>query len=229
VIAPDGTLAVLAAACQVVLLDFDGPICRLYATVPAHTVAARVRAGLAASGAAPDPTDTDEADPLDLLRAASRTTPEHLSLVHAALRSAELDAIATAAPTPGAVQLVDACRKSGRRIGVVSNNSTEAVTAYLRARDMYSAVDVVVGRSGTHPELLKPSPHLVKQAVTALDAVPSWCLLVGDSVSDISAARAAGVRSIGYANRPDKRMPLADAGADFVIDDLRVLARALAP
>jgi HAD superfamily hydrolase (TIGR01509 family) len=51
---------------------------------------------------------------------------------------------------------------------------------------------------------LKPSPHLITQAVDALDAEPGECTLVGDSVTDVQGARLAGVQSIGYANKPGK-------------------------
>ena len=48
----------------------------------------------------------------------------------------------------------------------------------------------------------------------ALNAQPLHCTLVGDSVSDIVAARRAGVASVGYANKPGKHEKLRDAGAD---------------
>jgi hypothetical protein len=39
--------------------------------------------------------------------------------------------------------------------------------------------------------------------------------------------RAAGVRTIGYANKPGKRDRLTDAGADIVIDSMQALAVSL--
>jgi phosphoglycolate phosphatase len=50
---------------------------------------------------------------------------------------------------------------------------------------------------------------------------------VGDSVTDIEAARAAGVRSIGYANKPGKFGQLTAAGADAVVTEMAALAAAL--
>ena len=38
-------------------------------------------------------------------------------------------------------------------------------------------------------------------------------MFVGDSESDVMAGRAAGIPTIGYANRPGKRQRLAEAGA----------------
>jgi HAD-hyrolase-like protein len=58
------------------------------------------------------------------------------------------------------------------------------------------------------PRYLKPSNHLVGQAMLALDAPPWSTTLVGDSVNDIQAARSAEVHTIGYANKPGKLQAL---------------------
>jgi phosphoglycolate phosphatase len=51
--------------------------------------------------------------------------------------------------------------------------------------------------------------------------------MVGDSTTDVHAARAAGVRAIGYANKPGKRERLARAGADAIVTDMASLVSAL--
>jgi beta-phosphoglucomutase-like phosphatase (HAD superfamily) len=61
-----------------------------------------------------------------------------------------------------------------------------------------------IARTSPDPYLLKPSPHLIEQAVTANNSDPAACTLMGDSVTDIDAAREAGTHSIGYANKPGK-------------------------
>ena len=85
----------------------------------------------------------------------------------------------------------------------------------------------MIARSSPDPALLKPSPHLIDQAVAANNAVPAECTLVGDQVTDILATREAGTHSIGYANKPGKSQDLTDAGADAVITNLAHLALAL--
>jgi phosphoglycolate phosphatase len=75
--------------------------------------------------------------------------------------------------------------------------------------------------------LLKPSPHLVSRALDALGANADEAVLVGDSTSDIDAARHAGVRTIGYANKPGKVDHLTNSGAQLVIDDLDALVSVL--
>jgi phosphoglycolate phosphatase-like HAD superfamily hydrolase len=46
---------------------------------------------------------------------------------------------------------------------------------------------------------------------------------VGDSVTDIEAAHAAGTMAVGYTNKPGKAMGLRDAGADAVISSIMSL------
>ena len=136
----------------------------------------------------------------------------------------ELAAVATAAPTPYVHDVVTACQNSGRSVSVVSNNSARAVHAYLARHGLDDRISLVVARTSHDPALLKPSPHLITQAVEALDAEPGECTLVGDSVTDVQAARLASVQSIGYANEPGKPERLAAAGAGAIINSLADLA-----
>jgi phosphoglycolate phosphatase len=113
-------------------------------------------------------------------------------------------------------------------VAIVSNNSSDAIAAYLAAHDI--DVDAVMGRTSPDPSLLKPSPHLVGEAMRALHSNPDpdAYVLVGDSVSDVVAARDARICSIGYANADWKRRALSDAGAAIVLEDMTTLSRAAA-
>ena len=95
-----------------------------------------------------------------------------------------------------------AARQAGLAVAVVSNNSAGAVTAYLTAHRLAGYVSPVVGRAYAEPDRMKPNPEPILQAARALGVRAVDAVLVGDSLSDIVGAHAAGVRSIGYANRP---------------------------
>ena len=82
----------------------------------------------------------------------------------------------------------------------------------------------MIARTSHDPALLKPSPHLITQAVESLDAKPEACTLVGDSVTDVQGARLASVHSIGYANEPGKQEWLSEACAGAIINSLADLA-----
>jgi len=122
---------------------------------------------------------------------------------------------------------VTACQNSGRSVAVVSNNSSRAVHSYLARHGLDDRISLVVARTYHDPALLKPSPHLITQAVRALNGEPDECALVGDSVTDIEGARLARVQSIGYANQPGKREHLTTAGAGAIINSLADLALTL--
>ncbi len=121
-----------------------------------------------------------------------------------------------------------AATETDRLLGVVSNNSLAGVQAYLNRAAMDRMFACVIGRyDGMDPRLMKPADHLVTMAMSRMGAPASRTILVGDSVSDIEAARAADIRSIGYANKPGKRSALAHAGADAVIESMDELAAVL--
>lgn len=168
-----------------------------------------------------------ESDPLEVLRYTATTgRPELIRLIDDALRIAELTAVQGAEPTPYAREVILGAHRTSRPIAVVSNNSSDAVHAYLAARGLSAYVRVVVGRAYADPTRMKPDPTPVRAALSELAADPGECVMVGDSPGDIEAARAAGVVAIGYANKPGKRTRL--AGADVLIDSMAELASALA-
>jgi phosphoglycolate phosphatase-like HAD superfamily hydrolase len=112
-------------------------------------------------------------------------------------------------------------------VTIVSNNSGQAVAAYLNHHHLARYVSVVIGRDDPNPAHMKPSPYRVRQALQMLQAAPAECVLVGDSVSDVTAAHAADLAAIGYANKPGKDERLAQAGADAVITRLADLIGAI--
>jgi HAD superfamily hydrolase (TIGR01549 family) len=221
------TLTELLARTRYLLLDFDGPVCSVFAGRPSRTIAIELLELIRAANMPVPACIEDTADPLEVLRYVATVDAKLAARVERALRAAEVDATRTARPTPHADEVIRAWRSSGRRAAIVSNNSSAAIAAYLSAHGIDT--DVVMGRTSPDPSLLKPSPHLVVEAMRALDADPhrEAYVLVGDSVSDVTAARAAGISSIGYANAPRKRQALSHAGADIVIDNMATLRDAV--
>ncbi|MFD8279329.1 HAD family hydrolase [Streptomyces solisilvae] len=131
-------------------------------------------------------------------------------------------------PVPGAVAALEAAHSSGRKVAVVSNNSTACVRAFLMLHGLRQLVDEVVGRAAYRPDLMKPDPHSLLLAAAQLRVRPNHCTLIGDSVTDVAAARAAGAMSIGFANKQYKGLALAEAGANAVVTDMATVAASLA-
>jgi HAD superfamily hydrolase (TIGR01509 family) len=160
-----------------------------------------------------------EADCLEVLRYTATLGDPHLTaVVDERLREAERQAINGATPTPYAREVIVAAHHAGRPLAIVSNNSEPAIWAYLTVRRLTGYITHVTGRVPAHPELMKPHPRPVRAAVAALEAEPAGCVLVGDSPSDIQAAHAAGVHTIGYANKPGKHERLTAAGAEAIAE-----------
>ena len=105
-------------------------------------------------------------------------------------------------------------------VAIVSNCSARAIRFYLERRDLDNFVVLVIGRTGHDPELLKPSPYLVKRAIEVLDADPAICTMLGDSPTDIESAEQAGIASIAYANRSGKRDQFIETKAEAIITNL---------
>ncbi|MCG5464854.1 HAD family phosphatase [Micromonospora sp. MED01] len=209
-----------------VLLDFDGPVCSIFAGYPAPQVAAELVDVLRRRGVDIRPDLASEPDPLEVLRRTGAAGDHGITrAVEDALCAAERRAAETAEPTPYGREVIVAARQAGMPVAVVSNNSAGAVSAYLTARRLAAYVSPVVGRAYADPDRMKPNPEPILQAVRAIARPASRCVLVGDSLSDIEAARAAGVRVIGYANRPAKVETFRTAGADVVITSMGEIAR----
>lgn len=217
-------LAAILANTRCLLLDFDGPVCAVFGGAKSAAAVTRDLYTLATEAGAPLPDELKVGtDPFAVLRAVAATDPGLLPYVEAAFTAAELEAVRTARPTPHTEEAIRRARAGGRKVGIVSNNSTAAVCAYLTAHGVL--VDVVVGRSEPDPLLLKPNPHLIERALRKARSQPELSTIVGDSSTDIEAARAAGVASVGYANKPGKAAALDRAGANTIIDSMRPLAK----
>ncbi|MGC5308757.1 HAD family hydrolase [Micromonospora zamorensis] len=211
-----------------VLLDFDGPVCSIFAGYPAPQVAAELIDVLRRRGVDVPPDLASEPDPLEVLRRTGATGDHDTTrAVEDALCAAERRAAETAEPTPYGREVIVAAWQAGMPVAVVSNNSAGAVTAYLTAHRLAGYVSPVIGRAYADPDRMKPNPEPILRAVRAVGKPSKRCVLVGDSLSDIRGARTADVRAIGYANRSSKTNALLAAGADLVITSMGELAGVL--
>jgi phosphoglycolate phosphatase len=220
---PDALRRILANT-DALLLDFDGPICSVFAGIPAPVVADQLRGVLAEGGFADLPEEIRTAeDPFDVLFYAAKLGHEEARYVEAAFCAHEVEAVQTAEPTPHTARAIHAWKATGRQLAVVSNNSSAAVETYLDIPDLRADVDLISARASADILLLKPNPYLIINAAHMLAVPRPRCTLVGDSITDIEASHAAQVTGIGFANKPDKATRLATAGAAAVVSDMGVL------
>jgi phosphoglycolate phosphatase-like HAD superfamily hydrolase len=116
--------------------------------------------------------------------------------------------------------------ESGRRVGIVSNNSGDAIRTFLEMYDLAVVVAPVVGRSYRHPERMKPNKWPLQRAMLEAECPADAAVFIGDSDSDIQVSQAASMPCVAYANKPGKRELFESMGA-VVIDRMSELTDAL--
>jgi phosphoglycolate phosphatase-like HAD superfamily hydrolase len=205
-------------AIRYLLLDFDGPICSVFAGFPAGQVAEQLRACL--RDQTPPSWMAGSVDPHEILRASAEFGPEVAEYAHRKLSALEIQAVKSAVPTPYAEDVILGARTVGAKVAVVSNNAETAVIAYLSATGLARDIDYVSARTSADPWMMKPNPYLVAQAIQILKADRNSAVLVGDQVSDVIAAHRTGIRAIGYANKDGKVEKFKAASADLIITSM---------
>jgi HAD superfamily hydrolase (TIGR01509 family) len=217
-------LARVLASAPHVFLDFDGPVCAVFGGTSDRAVADVLRTSLDGLAGQVPPALADSNDPFDVLRFAATLGPEPAAKIEERLAQLEVGAVATATPTPGAREAIIALRQAQKTATIVSNNSVASILAYLDRHALAPLITGVIGRSNPSPALLKPHPHLLQQAIHARRAQPGECVLIGDSATDIQAARAAHTTVIAYANKPGKVGRFASLRPDAVITGMLEIA-----
>ncbi len=110
-------------------------------------------------------------------------------------------------PYPGAADSLHALHEAGLRTAVVTNKQRRFAAALLKRLGLDGWVDAVIG--GDSCPRRKPDPQPLRFACESLHVPPSESLMVGDSVNDVQAARAAGIPvlcvSYGYNEGRDPR------------------------
>jgi phosphoglycolate phosphatase len=218
------TLRRILANTEALLLDFDGPICSVFAGFPASIVADQLRQILTESSQVElPPRVAASGDPFDVLSYAATLGTDVARYVEAAFRAHELEAISTATPTPAAHDLIIKWNKSNRPLAIVSNNSIVAIETYLKIYRLKQFVEYISARSSSDVALLKPNPYLIDRAVTVLGVAATEVAFIGDSKTDIKAAKAANVKIIGYANKPWKYNQFAALQADALTSSIATI------
>ncbi|MEU6946190.1 HAD hydrolase-like protein [Streptomyces sp. NPDC046316] len=224
----DDRLTAILTNAQIIFLDFDGPVCDVFAGLPGPQVAEQLTALLSSQDATAGAKASETDDPIEVLRIAHQANAELGQKVERALTAAEVEAVAVAGPpTPGAVEALHAAHASGRAIAVVSNNSAECVQRFVELHGLGDYIAKIVGRPTGQPHLMKPNPYPLITAAERMHMDVTNCTLIGDSLTDIQAAHAAGTTVIGYANKPHKADLFTEAQADAITDDMHAIANAL--
>ncbi|MCX6549014.1 MAG: phosphoglycolate phosphatase [Acidobacteria bacterium] len=127
---------------------------------------------------------------------------------------------------PGARECLAALADAGFPLGCITNKAARFTEPVLRQLGLLDAFGLVL--SGDSLPEMKPHPMPLLHAAAHFGVLPADSLLVGDSVTDVQAARAAGFgiicMSYGYNHGRDIR----EAKPDAVLDSLAALPVLLA-
>lgn len=121
-------------------------------------------------------------------------------------------------PFPGAESALKALREAGFPLVCITNKVTAFTTPLLDLLGLSRYFDLVL--SGDSLPRCKPDPLPVLHACSAFGVIPEEAVLVGDSESDVRAARAAGTGIICVRYGYNQGIDLAGLGPDLLIDAL---------
>ncbi len=128
-------------------------------------------------------------------------------------------------PYRGAGAMLEALAGAGVRLAICTNKPVALSRALIAALGWSERFAANLG--GDSLAVRKPDPAPLLAAIAAVGGDPGDAVFVGDSIVDVTTARAAGVPvvavSFGFADRP-----AAALGADRVIHDFVELVEALA-
>jgi HAD superfamily hydrolase (TIGR01509 family) len=227
-LASEARVVEILSATGPVLLDFDGPVCRVYPG-NLNVQAAETLRNLLREDGVDLPQEVEQTrDPLAVLRYAGKVDRQPLlNQVERALTDIELKAVAHAPGTDGATEFLHACAEAHRPVAIVSNNAAEAIDRYLRTHDLTPLVRTVVGRSHAKPQEMKPHPGSLRRALDVLKVRPHHALMVGDSATDIQVGRQVGLHTVAFVNRPSKLDKLMAQSPNALVDSMTLLADTL--
>jgi phosphoglycolate phosphatase len=117
-------------------------------------------------------------------------------------------------PFPGVERALDRLAAAGHRLAVCTNKLEWLSKRLLDALKLNDRFAAICGQDTFGVQ--KPDPQMFRATVMRAGGEPAQAIMVGDSITDIRTARAAGVPIVGvdfgYTN-----VPMASLGADRVI------------
>lgn len=127
-------------------------------------------------------------------------------------------------PFPFVIDVLNTYRRQGCRTVVCTNKWTQMSERLLQHLEMRQLFDAVAGRDTF--SVCKPHPDHLLGAIQMAGGDPRRAVMVGDSDTDISTARAAGIPSLavtfGYTD-----VPVATLGPTHVIDTYQAFDTAM--
>jgi phosphoglycolate phosphatase len=129
-------------------------------------------------------------------------------------------------PYPGAMKALRVLSARGLQLAVCTNKPSAFVRPLLEHFGMARYFSLSIGADDLPQK--KPHPAPLLHIADAFGLTPGQCLMVGDSVNDVEAARAARMPVAAVSYGYNHGGPIADAQPDVVIDSLAELPELIA-
>jgi phosphoglycolate phosphatase len=138
-----------------------------------------------------------------------------------ALDSVEMDWNALAEPIPGTTELLDRLRVKNVKLATLTNSGRAPSEWLLRQHDLLRYFDFTLSRDEV--TALKPSPEGVLKALDLMELPKDEVVYVGDSIIDVRAAKAAGIKVASVTTGRYSHERLRNEGSDYIMDSLSEL------
>lgn len=202
---------------RLAIFDCDGTLTDGQAAVCQAMATAFVKAGLPV----PDPHQVRRIVGLSLPQAVARLAPlADAATAHCAIdaykqafRAARMDGSLHEPLYPGMAALITGLKARGWLLGIATGKSERGLKATLASHGLLDHF-TTLQTADRHPS--KPDPAMLEAAMAETGCPRSGAVMIGDTVYDMMAARAAGIRAIGVAWGYHEAHELCAAGAQGV-------------
>jgi phosphoglycolate phosphatase len=129
-------------------------------------------------------------------------------------------------PFPGVVDGLDAFKGMGLRIACITNKAAQFTHPLLKDTGLFEYFELIL--SGDTLPRRKPDPLPLLHACEVFGILPAELLLIGDSLNDTQAARAAGSPVFCVPYGYNRGRPVAELDLDAVVPSLAEAAKMVA-
>jgi HAD superfamily hydrolase (TIGR01509 family) len=125
-------------------------------------------------------------------------------------------------PVPGINEAIDAIEAQGIKTCIASSGGFDKMEVSLGVTGLWSRFE---GRIFSSSQVArgKPYPDLFLHAAIAMNEQPFDCVVVEDSVPGVQAAKAAGMRVLGYTGAPHADRDAMGAAGAFLFNEMKQL------
>ena len=126
---------------------------------------------------------------------------------------------------PGIREGIDQLKAAGYQLGCVTNKAAQFTIPLLKALGIHDDMGIII--SGDTLPKKKPDPMPLLHAAEHFGVGPDESMMVGDSMHDVAAARAAGFQAVSVPYGYNHGQDIREAKPDVVIDSLADLHKLL--